>query len=180
MSSINDNQPEQNKKNLSNEEALKKLKELTDKKACFFSTISNTAGTQASRPMTVQQIDEAGQLWFLSANDSEVNKEIHANPVSNLYFQGSAHSDFLHLAGVASISENKAKIKELWEPIMKTWFTEGENDPRISVICVKPIDAYYWDTKNGHVIAGIKMLIGAMTGTTLDDSIEGKLHLHAK
>lgn len=177
MDSINKNQPEENKKNLSNTEALEKLKELADKKTCFFSTLTQAAGSQTSRPMSVQQMDQLGNLWFLSANDSHKNAEIEANPVVNLYFQGSAHSDFLNLTGVASISENKEKIKELWEPLLKTWFTEGENDPRISVICVKPIDAYYWDTKHGNAIAGIKMLIGAMTGTTLDDSIEGKLHI---
>ena len=53
-----------------------------------------------------------------------------------LYFQGSAHSDFLVLHGTATTSRDKAKIKELWEPIIKTWFTGGIDDPRITVIKV--------------------------------------------
>lgn len=177
MDSINKNQPEDNKKDLRHDEALQKLKELAEGKTCFFCTQASNAGQQESRPMSAQQVDEAGNIWFLSAVDSFKNKEIDNNPVVNLYFQGSTHSDFLHLTGVASSSQDKAKIKELWQPIMKTWFTEGENDPRISVICVKPIDGYYWDTKHGNLVAGVKMLIGAMTGTTLDDSVEGNLKL---
>jgi len=94
-----------------------------------------------------------------------------------LYFQGSAHSDFLMLSGSATISRDKAKIKELWEPIVKTWFTEGVDDPRITVIKVTPSDGYYWDTKHGMAVAGVKMLIGAAIGKTLDDSIEGKLQI---
>ena len=59
--------------------------------------------------------------------------------------------------------------------MLKTWFTEGEDDPRITVIEVEPEGGYYWDNKHGSIVAGIKMLIGAAIGKTLDDSIEGRL-----
>ena len=81
----------------------------------------------------------------------------------------------MNLYGRATISTDKAKIKELWEPILKTWFTEGVDDPRISVIKVTPVSGYYWDTKHGQVIAFAKQIVGAMMGKTMDDSIEGKL-----
>ena len=57
------------------------------------------------------------------------------------------------------------------------WFTEGVDDPRITVIEIEPFDGYYWDTKHGNAVVGIKMLIGAALGKTLDDSIEGTLNL---
>ncbi len=60
---------------------------------------------------------------------------------------------------------------------MKTWFTEGVDDPRITVIRVQPNEGYYWDTKHGSAVAGIKMLIGAAISKTLDDSIEGTLRV---
>jgi len=68
-------------------------------------------------------------------------------------------------------------IKELWSFTLKTWFTEGENDPRITVIQVRPAEGYYWDNKHGNAVAGAKMLLGAVMGQTLDDSIEGTLRL---
>lgn len=176
MDSINKNQPEENHKNLSSEEAAKKIKEIIKQSdTCFFCTASSTGGSGASRPMSVQKTDDNGTLWFLSANDSHKNMEIASDPNVKLFFQGSAHSDFMHLHGKATITEDKAIIKELWNPILKTWFTEGENDPRISVIKITPVEGYYWDTKHGNAVAGIKMLIGAAIGKTLDDSIEGKL-----
>ncbi len=79
------------------------------------------------------------------------------------------------LYGKAAVNKDKAKIKELWQPIIKTWFTEGIDDPRISVIKVTPEDGYYWDTKHGTIVAFLKMAAGAITGQTLDDSIEGTL-----
>lgn len=81
------------------------------------------------------------------------------------------------LSGHATVSREKAKIKELWEPIVKTWFTEGVDDPRITVIKVQPNDGYYWDTKHNMAVAGIKMMIGAAIGKTLDDSIEGTVRV---
>lgn len=125
--------------------------------------------------MSVQKIDDAGTLWFLSANDSHKDQELLEDPTVRLYFQGSAHSDFLILNGRATVSADRQKIEELWEPLMKTWFTEGIDDPRISVIQVVPTDGYYWDTKHGNAVAGIKMMIGAALGKTMDDSIEGTL-----
>jgi general stress protein 26 len=76
---------------------------------------------------------------------------------------------------MATLSKDQQKIEELWEPILKTWFTEGKDDPRITVIEVKPIDGYYWDTKHSQIVAFAKQMIGAAIGKTLDDSIEGDL-----
>lgn len=175
MNSINQNQPEDNFKNLEGVEAVKKIRELADKATCFFCSNIKTGLPFSTRPMAVQTVDDEGTLWFLSANDSHMNSEIAKDAFVQLLFQRSAHSDFLNVYGIASVSQNKEKIKELWEPIMKTWFTEGEDDPRISVIKVEPTEGYYWDNKHGNAVAFIKMAVGAVIGKTLDDSIEGKL-----
>ena len=176
--SINQNQPEKNCEDLRAQDAVKKIRELVKKaQTCFFCTAVPTTDTQAARPMNVRDVDDAGDLWFLSASDSHTNEQVARDPTVQLYLQGSPHSDFLHLAGRATISTDRAKIKELWEPVLKTWFTEGLDDPRITVIRVRPTGGYYWDTKHGNVVAGIKMLVGAAIGKTLDDSIEGKLRV---
>jgi len=75
----------------------------------------------------------------------------------------------------AEISFDKTKIKELWNPIAKVWFTEGVDDPAISVIKIKYDDGYYWDTKHGHMVSVLKMLKSLVTGTSGDDGIEGSL-----
>lgn len=178
MDSINRNQPEENRKNLQGAEADKKIKELGDKaKTCFFCTSIVTGKHFATRPMSLQKIDEDGICWFLSPADSHKNAEIKQDPSVQLLFQGSDYSGYVTLYGQATISQDKEKIKELWEPILKTWFTEGVDDSRITVIKVEPQDGYYWDTKHGQVVSFVKQVIGAVAGKTLDDSIEGKLNV---
>jgi general stress protein 26 len=168
-------QPEDHREDLRAEAAVAQIREIVGKaENCFFCT-TGTAEQPHARPMNVRHVDDDGTLWFLSASESSTNKEIGSDPSVRLYFQGSAHSDFLELEGEASITRDRAKIKELWKPVIKTWFTGGVDDPRITVIKVTPTGGYYWDTKHGNAIAAVKMLIGAATGRTLDDSVEGNV-----
>ncbi len=176
MDSINQQQPEDNHEDLQGAEAGKKIKELAEKaQSCFFCTAIRTGVAVKTRPMSVQKVDEQGNLYFLSANDSHKNAEIVQDDSVQLFFQGDAHSDFLTIYGRATISTDKALIKELWEPIIKTWFTGGVDDPRITAIKVETVDGYYWDNKHGNMVAFAKMAVGAVIGKTLDDSIEGKV-----
>ncbi len=178
MDSINQNQSGEHHQDLQGPKAVAKIQELVGiAKTCFFCTVVPAGAATGVRPMNVRTVDDQGNLWFLSANDSHQNQELARDPSVRLYFQGSPHSDFLLLNGRATVSTDRAKIAELWEPVLKTWFTGGIDDPRITVIRVTPTDGYYWDTKHGGFVAGIKMLVGAAVGKTMDDSIEGKLRV---
>ena len=178
MDSINRNQSEDTHKNVSGAEAAKRIQEMTnDAESCFFCTSEKAGESKGVRPMSVQKADDQGRLWFLSASDSHKNQEIKNDPKVRIFLQGSKHAGFLMLDGQATISRDPARIDELWNPIMKTWFTDGKDDARITVICVTPTDGYYWDNKHGSLVAATKMVIGAAIGKTLDDSVEGQVSL---
>jgi general stress protein 26 len=178
MNSINQQQPEKNHKDLRGHLAGEKIKELVDQSGtCHFCTKITTGQPLNVRPMSVQKVDESGTFWFLSPDDSHKNADIAQDPRVHLLFQGSQHSDFLSIYGTATISRDRGLIDELWEPLLKTWFTEGKDDPRITVIEVKTDEGYYWDTKHGNAVAFVKMAAGAILGKTLDDSIEGTLRV---
>src|ERR1700755_1337473 len=120
MDSINRDQPEQNREDLLGKDAIAKIREMVKQSStCFFCTAFDEDEPASTRPMSVQQVDESGSLWFLSADDSHKNVEREGSDGVQLLFQGSAHSDFMTLYGRARVSKDKAKIKELWEPILK-------------------------------------------------------------
>ncbi len=176
MDSINKQQPEDNFENLHGKNAVEKIKEMVKASpSCFFCTNIKTGQAFDTRPMSVQELDDQGNFWFLSSNDSHKNSEVQADSNVQLLFQGSDYSDFMSIYGTATVSEDKQRIKELWNPMLKTWFTEGVDDPRISVIKVTPNEGYYWDTKHNMAVGLIKRTVGAIIGKTLDDSIEGNL-----
>jgi general stress protein 26 len=176
MNSINKNQEEENYQDLLGEDAILKIKELTKKSGtCFFCTNIKTDKSFSARPMSLQKADDEGNLWFLSAADSNLNQEMSTDPKVQLLFQGSEYSDFLNLYGTTTMSRDMDKIEEFWNPMLKTWFTEGKEDPRITVIKFTPQEGYYWDTKNNIAVGFIKRMIGAAIGKTMDDSIEGEI-----
>lgn len=67
MDSIDQNQPEDNRKDPAGSAARAKLRDLVGSAGtCFFCTRQEGS----ARPMSVRQVDELGNLWSLSAGDS--------------------------------------------------------------------------------------------------------------
>jgi len=66
------------------------------------------------------------------------------------------------VTGEASVSSDRAKIKELWNPWAKAWW-DSPDDPNICILKVTPTQAEYWDTP-GKIINTIKMAVAAATG----------------
>jgi general stress protein 26 len=176
MNSIEKSQKEKNFENLLGKEGIEKVQELVKTAdTCFFCTDIETNKSFETRPMTPQNVDDQGHIWFLSSRDSHKNFELQENPKAQLLFQGFPQSNYLSLYGNVIISQDKAKIHELWDPSMKMWFTEGEDDEKITVLQFIPKEGYYWDTKNGVAVATVKRLFGAAVGETFDDSIQGNI-----
>jgi general stress protein 26 len=59
--------------------------------------------------------------------------------------------------------------------VVKAWFQEGPEDPNLSLIKFTPSEGFYWDTKNGKMVAFAKILTSIISGKTMDDSVEGTL-----
>jgi general stress protein 26 len=164
-------------KNLSKEEGISKLRELaTDAKVCHFVTALNERPLN-SRPMTIQEVDDEGNFWFLSKETSHKTHEIHDDPEVQLFFSNTSSSEYLSVFGHAEVIKDRRKIEELWSPIAKAWFNEGKDDPEISIIRVHVADAYYWDTRHNKMVQLIKIATGALTGKTMDDGVEGSINM---
>lgn len=165
-----------NYKDLFSAEAVAKIKEMAgDIKICMFCT-DLAAKPVSVRPMSVLDVDDAGNLWFLSSARSNKNIDIKQAAEVQLLFANNSSSEYLSVYGKAEIFTDKSHIEQVWTPIAKTWFEEGKDAPDASVIKVAPADAYYWDTKHGKMVSMLSYALGAIAGTKVDDnSIEGRL-----
>jgi general stress protein 26 len=162
------------RENLSSRRATAKIQELAKAaRICLFGT--HAGKTLAVRPMALQDVDAKGNLWFLSGRTSAKNRQIARNPRVQLLFANVGEAQYLNLHGTASIIEDRAVVKEHWTPIAKTWFHEGVDDPETTVIKVRTESGYYWDTEHGKAVSMLSIALGALTGKTLDDSVEGSV-----
>ncbi len=165
-------------KDLSNQEAIGKLKDLVKSAEIGLLTTSLTKIPLSTRPMGAQQVDDEGNIWFFSGKDSHKNEDIEQDNRVQLFFANKGNVEYLSIYGEASEVTDKEKAKELWSPIAKAWFHDGVDDPNLSLLKIKPLDVYYWDTKTNKAVSLIKIAVGAITGKTMDDGIEGKLNLN--
>lgn len=161
-------------KNLTHLEAIKKIQELSEKaRICMFCTELGTTPLN-SRPMTLQETDDSGNLWFISSATSNKNFEIKDDRNVQLFFMNNSDSQYLSVYGQASVYKDKATIEEKWSPMAKAWF-DGKDDPDVSIIRVEPKETYYWDTKAGKLVSLFSFVASALTGikTNNSDGVEG-------
>lgn len=165
-----------NTENLHSKEAIDKLKTLIDDiTICLFCTDLKTDDGSTCRPMSAIKVCDQGNIWFFSEKNSEKNQAIMADKSVQLFFSHPAKNSYLVVNGEAEIISDKVKIEELWTPAAKIWFKEGKDDPNISIIKVKPTNAYYWDTDGNRMINFFKMVASVLTGTNLVTGKEGAL-----
>lgn len=167
-----------NTENLSNKEAIVKLKSLAEEiMICLFCTDLKTDDGATCRPMSVVKVCGEGNIWFFSEKNSDKNKAIAADEEVQLFFSHPGKGDYMVVNGKAEIIEDKIIIDELWSPMHAIWFKEGKNDPNISVIKVTPKNAFYWDTDGGRMINFLKMVASVVAGKNLLDIKEGALKI---
>lgn len=163
--------------NLHSQEAVKKLKELSESaRICMFCTELSSLPNNA-RPMSLQECDQEGNLWFISSSDSNKNFEIKDDNRVQLYFMNNGSSEYLSIFGKAYIYTDKNTIEDKWSSFANAWFEEGKEDPKVSIIRVTPDETYYWDTKAGKFVSMLTFITAAVTGNKTDnsDGVEGNL-----
>ena len=127
-----------------------------------------------SRPMSLQETDDNGNLWFISSATSNKNFEIKEDRRIQLFFMNNSDSEYLSVYGEASIYKDKSTIEDKWSTMANAWF-EGKDDPNVSIIRVEPKETYYWDTKAGKLVSLLSFVTSALTGNKTDnsDGVEG-------
>lgn len=165
-------------KNLQHEEANKKYKELINEvNICMFLTFGND-GKHSARPMATIHIDDDGAVWFYTGKKSHKIEEMGVLKAVHLIYSHPGKDSYLDIWGNASIVEDRDKMKELWNPIIKAWFPDGPEDPNLCMVKVSPVKAFYWDNTNSKMVEGIKILASLVTGKRLDQGDEGALQLN--
>ncbi len=160
---------------LSGAEAIQKMKELAEAaRTCFFTTLTDSRPLP-TRPMALQTVESDGSFYFFSAASSNKNDQLQQDSNVQLFFANNGSSEYLSVYGTASISQDKEKIKELWNKFAEIWFQGGPDDPDVTIIAVTPQEARYWDTKHNKVVQWAKLAASMVTGKTMDDGVEGTL-----
>ena len=133
------------------------------KKIGFAMLVTRDGDKLRSRPMSAYLEREENTIYFLTDARHHKDEEIARNAGVNLSFADASSQKYISVTGNASVSNDRAKIKELFSTPAKAWWSSAD-DPNIRVLKITPDDAEYWDSP-GSVISYVKMAAAAVTGT---------------
>jgi len=156
--------------------APKKIDELYDLiegiETAMFTTRGPT-GQLVSRPMATQDRIEATDLWFVTNIETHKLDDLTLDPHVNCSYYNNRTHEWVSVAGVAHVSKNRNKVRQLYKENWKVWFDDeggerdgGPNDPRIALIMVEAELATYMKVNKSRPIILFDMLKAKVTGST--------------
>jgi general stress protein 26 len=144
------------------EELAERAWELAKKiQFALFTTWDGSRQTQW--PLTVHADKDAEAFYILVGKSSGKYDNLDEFPDVVLGFADPGGSKYVVVNGSATLTNNRAKIKDLWSPFAKAWW-DSADDPDIRLLTVIPDEAELWDSPN-KLIATAVMLTAAATGT---------------
>jgi len=158
------------------QEAIEKLKELTeDIDFCMLTTTDG--GHLRSRPMSTQEFEFDGDLWFFSSDNTHKIEEIQKDNRVNVAYSKPDDNKYVSISGRAEMVKDRAKIEELWSPVLKAWFPEGLDDPHLCLLKIAVEQAEYWDAPNSTIVQLIGFVKALATGQSADYGENEKITL---
>lgn len=122
-------------------------------------------GTLRSRPMATQDMEFDGTLWFFTLADAPKVGEVKREQQVNLSYAKPDDERYVSISGTAQLVHDQQKVKDLWKPILKVWFPNGENDPNLALLKVDATQAEYWDSPSSKMVQVVLMAKAAVTGS---------------
>jgi general stress protein 26 len=152
-------------------EKLNRLYELIEDIEVAMLTTRRRDGSLVSRPMATQRRADGAHFWFVAESGSPKLQEITVDPNVNLAYYKDRTREWVSVSGIARLSRDRAKIRELYEPSWKTWFGDrggdrdgGPDDPRMVLIGVDARAAHFMPVDKPAPVMLFEYLKSKVTG----------------
>ena len=152
-------------------DAVERLKELVEDIDFTMLTTVDDDGNLVSRPMSTREMDEAGDIWFFTSDDTDKVDEARAHRDVGLSYCDAKGMRYVSVGGKAAIVHDKAKMAELYSPSLDVWFEQGLDTPGIALLKVTPRVSEFWEPAKGKIAMAAGMLKSLVTKDTPDDDL---------
>lgn len=156
---------------ITTDEAVARVKELVEKIDFTMFTSVDDDGTLKSRPMSTRQVDDSGDIWFFTSDDTEKTREVQHDQRVNLAYADPGAMRYVSVSGKAVVIHDRAKMAELYDKTLDIWFEDGLETPGIALFRVVPDSAEFWDPKGTAIGRGFQYLKALVTRSTPDADI---------
>jgi general stress protein 26 len=154
---------------------LEKLYSLADDIEIAMMTTRRADGHLRSRAMANQKRADGADLWFVTVDESAKLRELAQDPHVNLSYYRESTMEWISVSGIATISRDREKIRELYAADWKAWFhEEGDprhgtaDDPRMVLIGVTVHAAEFLEVNEARPVVLYEIAKGWLTGSDPD------------
>ena len=158
------------------DEQQKLFEMIKDIKVAMMTTVDED-GSLRSRPMWNAQAKPGEDLWFMTRGSAPKTDEVEKERKVNLSYADPGSQNYVSVSGTATISRDRAKIKELFAEPMRTWFPKGSDDPEIALIRVRIDKGEYWDSPSGLMVYAYGYVKAVITGESPKPGDHEKVNL---
>ncbi len=137
-------------------------------------------GHLESRAMATQKQADGADLWFVTMEGTAKLRDLEYDPHINLAYYKDGTREWVSVSGIASISRDRARIRELYTTDWKAWFAdEGDprhgtpDDPRMVLIGVDVHAAVFLEVNKPRPVVLYEVMKGWLTGEMPD---VGEMH----
>lgn len=113
-----------------------------------------------ARPMTAQFEEPRGPIWFFTARDNALVRELDRAGGAHASFVAKDHDLFASIGGELRLDMDRAVVDRLWNPYVAAWYEGGKDDPTLALLRFDASHAEIWENASS-LLTGIKVLFGA-------------------
>lgn len=132
-------------------------------------------GHLCSRAMANQKRAAGADLWFVATEGTGKLDEIAYDPHVNVSYYKDKTREWISISGIAVLSRDREKIRELYAPDWKMWFPdEGDprhgtaDDPRMVLIGVDVHAAVFLEVNKPKPVVLFELAKGWLTGEKVE------------
>jgi len=144
---------------------------IKDVKFGMFTTVEDN-NRLSSRPLTIQQVDDDGNMWFFISDEANYLNAVSQHPEVNVNFADVGDSLYVSVSGRAETLRDRQKAEELWNVMAKPWFPGGVDDPHLMLLKVQIHAAEYWDSGSSKMMQLFAMAKASIMGEQPKDTGE--------
>ena len=104
--------------------------------------------TEGARPVPMSPYADrdANAIWFITADGTDIAQAAAGGSRASFTLADSGSKIYATVDGTVSLSDDAAKLDELWSPVASAWFEDGKEDKDVRLVRMTPQQAEVWAT----------------------------------
>lgn len=123
-----------------------------------------------TRPMTGMLDGEDGPIWFFTARDHTLVKNLNNSNRAIATFASKGNDLFASIHGALRMDNDRTVIDRLWNPMIAAWYEGGKDDPKLALLRLDAENAEIWKDASS-IVAGVKLLLGVDPKKSYKDKV---------